>query len=99
MLLSSGIHDVSEWIPSTIYSLCLLASVLCATLLVRGYIKTKVRLLLWSAACFVMLAINNLLLVIDLVMLPTSIDLSEERVLASIAGLLMLIYGFIWEVE
>lgn len=90
---------MSAWIPSTIYSLCLLGSVLCASLLVRGYVKTKVRLLLWSAACFVMLAINNLLVVIDLLVFPTGIDLIEERVVASIAGLLMLIYGFIWEAE
>ena len=61
--------------------------------------RLKVRLLLWSAACFVMLAINNLLVVIDLLVFPTGIDLIEERVLASIAGLLMLIYGFIWEAE
>jgi hypothetical protein len=85
--------------PSTIYGLCLLASVLCASLLVRGYVKTRVRLLLWSAACFVMLALNNLLVVVDLLVFPTGIDLIEERILVSIAGLLMLIYGFIWEAE
>ena len=90
---------MSPWIPSVIYSLCLLASATCALLLVRGYVRTRTRLLLWSAACFVLLALNNLLLVVDLLVFPTGVDLTMERLLASLAGVLTLIYGFIWEVD
>lgn len=90
---------MSPWVPSAIYVLCLLASATCATLLVRGYFRSRTPLLLYSAACFVMLAVNNLLVSIDLLVLPTTIDLAVVRLLASLAGIVTLLYGFIWEVD
>jgi uncharacterized membrane protein len=53
---------------------------------------------LWSALCFVLLAINNLLVVIDLLVLP-SVDLVPLRNLASLAAVSVLLFGFIWETE
>jgi hypothetical protein len=88
-----------QWIPPVIYPLCLLTSIVCALLLMRSYTRNRVNLLLWSAACFVFLALNNLLVVIDILVLPTTIDLTEFRTLASVAGVLVLLYGFIWEVD
>lgn len=88
-----------EWMPLIIYPLCLLTSAACAFLLIRSYARTRLTLLLWSAACFVFLALNNLLVVIDILVLPTEIDLTELRALASAAGVLILLYGFIWEVD
>jgi hypothetical protein len=82
-----------------IYSLCLLTSVGCALLLVRSYGESRAKLLLWSALCFVLLAINNLLVVIDLLILPTTVDLVPLRHLASLAAVSVLIFGFIWETE
>jgi hypothetical protein len=79
-----------------VYSLCLAASALCAALLVRAWRATGSRLLLWSALCFVCLAVNNLLVVVDVLFLPT-VDLSLPRQLAALTGLVLLLYGFIWE--
>jgi hypothetical protein len=81
-----------------VYALCLLASAMCAGLLVRGYRRNHTRLLLWSAACFVLLALNNLVLVVDLVVLP-AVDLSLARKLLSLAGASTLLFGFLWEVD
>jgi hypothetical protein len=54
---------------------------------------------LWSALCFLLLAVNNLLVVVDLVILPTTIDLSPLRHLASLAAVSVLLFGFVWETE
>jgi len=81
-----------------VYLLCLLTSTVCAAFLVRGYRNTRSQLLFWSAICFVMLAINNLLVVVDILMLP-DIDLSLWRGVATFIGLACLLYGFIWEAE
>jgi len=83
---------------TVIYSLCLLTSAGCAFLLVRSYRQSRARLLLWSALCFVLLAVNNLLVVIDLLVLPT-VDLVPLRNLASLAAIGALVFGFIWETE
>lgn len=83
-------------LQAIVYFLCLTASAGCAALLVRSYARTRIRLLLWSAACFVLLALNNLLVVVDLLVLPT-IDLLPLRRLASTVGIAVLLFGFIWE--
>ena len=83
---------------AAIYLLCLLASAGCAALLVRSYLQTGAKLLLWSAGCFVLLALNNLLVVIDLLVIE-SIDFLVYRRLTSIAGISVLLFGFIWEAE
>lgn len=82
----------------TVYLLCLASSAACAWLLARRYARTQARLLLWSAICFVLLSINNLLVVLDLLVIA-SIDFSIARLLASLAAVLILLYGFIWELD
>lgn len=84
--------------PSIVYLLCIATSVACMALLIRGYRQSGARLLLWSALCFVGLAINNLLLFVDLIMLP-QVDLQPLRYLASIVAVSVLLYGFIWETD
>jgi hypothetical protein len=79
--------------------LCLLSSFACAGLLVRSYARTRTRLLLWSAACFFFLAINNFLVVVDLVLLPASIDLSLFRQFCNLVAVSILLFGFIWELD
>jgi hypothetical protein len=81
-----------------VYTLCLLASAACSVLLIRRYIQLRTPLLLWSAACFVFLALNNLLVVLDLVLLP-SVDLTMYRTASSLGAVLTLLYGFIWELD
>lgn len=83
---------------SVIYLLCLLTSFLCAGLLVRSYRRTRTRLLLWSAACFGLLALNNLLMVLDILVFP-DVDLSLARNLATLAAAATMIHGFIWELD
>jgi hypothetical protein len=85
-------------LATTVYALCFLTSVTCSWLLVRSFLLNRTRLLLWSAACFVLLAVTNLLVVIDLVFLPT-VDLSPLRAAASLAAVSTLLFGFIWEVD
>ncbi len=70
----------------------------CALLLGREYLRTRVRLLLWSTLCFIMLSVSNILLVIDLGIFPTSMDLRLVRVGSALIGMLFLLYGF-WESE
>jgi len=78
------------------YILCTLTSIVCAALLFRGWKQSGSRLLFWSALCFVGLALNNILLIVDVRMLP-DVDLSSVRSLPALAGLALLIFGLIWE--
>jgi hypothetical protein len=79
-------------------SLAALTSAGCMLLLFRAYAHTGLRLLLWSALCFVCLTANNVLLFLDLIVLP-DIDLRVYRLAANLAGVLFLLYGFIWEAQ
>lgn len=84
--------------PTAVYLLCLLTSSLCAGLLLRAYLRDRSRLLLWVAASFVFLALNNLALVADMVLFP-SVELIIWRQLSAILAMAVLLYGLIWEVE
>ena len=79
-----------------VYALCALTSLTCAVLLLRGYFRTGVRLLLWSGLCFAGLAANNIILVVDLRVVP-AVDLSVWRTLPALAGIVILLYGLVWE--
>ena len=57
-------------IASIIYGLCGLTSLLSAALLWRGYLRSRYRLLLWSALCFTGLTLSNLLLMLDKLIFP-----------------------------
>lgn len=81
-----------------VYLLCALTSLTCAVLLLRGYVQSRARLLLWSGLCFACLFLNNVLLYVDLEMLP-EVDLSLARSLPVLVGLALLLYGLIWEVK
>jgi hypothetical protein len=76
----------------------MLASLACAALLFRGYRQTGVRFLLWGSLCFFAFMVNNLLLFIDLDVL-TETNLILWRDAAALCGLLLLVYGLIWDAE
>lgn len=82
----------------TVYVLCILTSVTAMWLLLRSYRQNGSRLLLWSAAAFVAFALNNLLLFVDIVLLP-DVDLRPLRALTSFIGVAVLLYAFIWEID
>jgi len=79
-----------------VYSLCALTSIVCAVLLIQGFLRTRSRLLLWSSLCFVGLVVNNLLLVVDRIFVP-DIDLYTLRSFSALVALTLLVYGLIWE--
>lgn len=79
-----------------IYTLCAISAAICAFLLLRTYLRSRYRLLLWSGICFVGLMFNNILLVVDKIVLPAN-DLSMPRVLSALAAMIVLLYGLIWD--
>lgn len=81
---------------TAVYVLCALTSLACAFLLLRGYLRSRSRLLLWSAACFALLAANNVLLFVDL-RIWTETDLAAWRAGTGFAGVVVLLLGLIWE--
>ena len=64
----------------------------------RAYARTSARVLFWSAACFALLAGNNALVLIDLVLLPDA-DLILLRHLLSLSAVATLIFGFVWDLK
>ncbi|QIK79892.1 hypothetical protein G7077_02720 [Sphingomonas piscis] len=84
--------------PAAVYVLCFLTSACCAWLLGRSYARSRERLLLWSSACFILLAGNNLLLVMDLLIF-TDVNLRIGRLLLSLSAISVLLFGFIWDLE
>lgn len=83
-------------IAEIVYVLCALASLACAWVLFRNYKKTGVGFLAWSAGCFACLALGNVILFIDMVVID-DIDFSTIRVIPAVLGFGVLIYGFIQE--
>jgi hypothetical protein len=85
-------------LATLIYALCAFTSIACAILLFRGYRASGARLLLWAGLCFTGLALNNVLLFVDLGLAP-ELDLSVWRSLPTLLGLALLTFGLVWEVE
>ena len=86
---------MTAWID-VLYLLCLLTSLSCCLLLIRSYRRNRSKVLLWTAVCFVLLAVDNLLVVLDLIVFP-SIDLSPLRLIATLLAVSSLLIGFVWE--
>lgn len=82
--------------PAFVYGLCALTCLACSVLLLRGFRSSGTRLLLWSALCFVGLFLNNVLLFVDMRVLP-ELDLSLWRTLPALIGVAALLYGLLWE--
>ena len=82
-----------------LFFLAIATSLACTWLLFRSYLESRLRILLWSALCFVCLTVNNVLLFVDLVLLPANVDLTVYRHGTALVGMLFLLYGFIRESE
>lgn len=85
-------------ISDLVYLLCFLASATCSALLLRQYRKVASPILLWSGACFVLLALTNLLVVIDQIIVP-ELSLKLARLIMTLVAVSILLFGFIWEAE
>ena len=79
-----------------IYILCAATSLLCAGMLLRAWARSRARLLLWSAVCFVALCGENLLLLVDVWVVP-DVSLVILRRSIALAGVLTLLFGLVWE--
>ena len=78
------------------YAVGVLTSVFCAFLLIRSYRAHKTALLLWCSLCFVGLALNNIILFVDLFVVP-DVDLEVWRSLTALTALVLMLVGLIWE--
>jgi hypothetical protein len=80
----------------TVNVLGTLVAGLCAVLLLRAYGSARKRLLLWAGLCFAGLAASNVLVVVDLFVVPT-IDLYRARLTIAAGAMLLLVYGLVFE--
>lgn len=83
---------------AALYILCALTSLACACLLLNRYRRSGHRLLFWSGLCFVVMTLNNLLLVFDKLVFP-EIDLLPYRNASALVAVSLLLYGLIYEKE
>ncbi|RKH33197.1 hypothetical protein D7Y13_06915 [Corallococcus praedator] len=81
-----------------VYLLCALTSVACAVLLLRAWRRTRMKLLFYSGLCFCIFTLNNVLLFVDLVLIPEG-DLSLARTVTSLLASGVLLFGLIWDVS
>lgn len=82
--------------PGLVYLLCAATSFLCTVLLCRGYARSHVRLLLFSGICFLGFTVDNIVLYLDLIVIPDT-DISLVRRLPGLVALIVLLFGMVWE--
>jgi len=82
--------------PGAVYLLCAATALLCAVLLFRGYARTHFRLLFWSGLCFAGLMIDNVLLYIDIFVVP-EVNLEIWRKIPGLLAIMLLVYGLVWD--
>jgi len=85
-------------VAEAVYLIGAVVTLLCGVLLMRGYMRVRRRLLLWSALCFFGLSLSNVLVFVDLVVFP-QVDLYRWRLLTAAVAMALLLYGLIWEGE
>jgi hypothetical protein len=78
------------------YILCAATSMWAAVLLLMQYRRRPTRLLYWSALGFGGLALNNVLVVVDLLMFP-GVDLTAARAFVAAIAMLVFMGGLISE--
>jgi hypothetical protein len=83
---------------AAVFLACALTSVLCVVLLIRGWLASRSRLLLWSSLGFLGLALNNVVLVIDRLVVP-DVDLTLLRTIPAFLGVAVLLLGCIWDAD
>jgi hypothetical protein len=82
-----------------VYLLGAIVTVTSAILLLRGFARSRSRLLLWSGLCFAGLTLSNVLLFVDLVLLGADHSLYMWRLSTAAAAMLLLVYGLVFESE
>ena len=82
--------------PGLVYILCAVTSLGSAVLLLRGALaRGGSGLLFWSSLCFFAMALNNVLLYMNFIVLP-EVDLLLASRLTTVVGIVLLNIGLIW---
>jgi len=81
-----------------VYILCMLTTLGCSWLLLARFRRTRTRLLLWCGVCFLALSLENVMLFVDLVLVPDT-DFSAIRRSIPLVGVAVLLYGLIFDLE
>jgi hypothetical protein len=84
-----------QLVPTVVYVLCLITASMCAGLLIRGYRRTAQPLLFWSALCFLFLALNSLVVIVDILLVPEH-DLRLMRHGLTLTAVGSLLFGLVW---
>jgi hypothetical protein len=85
-------------VPELIYSLCALASLFCAWLLLRAYRNKHTALLFWVGLFFSIQACANIILALDKLVF-TDLNLSVYRYTIALMAIGVLLYGLIMRIE
>ena len=80
---------------AALYILISVTMLLSAILLLRGWSRVRRRMLLWSGLCFILLSASSLLKFVDLAIYRP--DLYTWRLAIVALGMVLLLYGLIWE--
>jgi hypothetical protein len=81
-----------------VYLLCAATAGICGGLLFRGFRRSGTRLLLWCGLFFLSLTAENIILFVDLVLVPNT-DLFPVRTSIALIGVTCLLIGLIWDVR
>lgn len=87
-----------DFFPAAVFVLCILTSGGCALVLARSYIRSRRRLMMWSALCFTFLTLNNIVLFLEGTGIVAA-DLAYVRASLSLAAVAVLLFGFIWDLD
>lgn len=79
-----------------IYVLCAFTAMTCAVLLLRGARRSGVRMLFWCGLCFSLLAVANVLVIVDHYLFA-EVQLWPLRSGTSLLAIAVLLYGLIFE--
>ena len=85
-------------VAEVIYLLCAATSLTAAVLLTRHYRARRTPLLFWSSLSFAGFSVNNILVYVDLAVLPSA-GLALPRALIAMLSMLALVYGLTKEVR
>jgi hypothetical protein len=85
-------------VEGAVYVLCAVTALACGVLLLRGYRRSRSRLLLWCGLFFLVMAVENVVLFIDLIVLP-DVNLLSVRRAVGLGGVIVLVYGLVWDEE
>jgi hypothetical protein len=86
-------------VEGAVYILCAVTALACGLFLLRGFRRSRSRLLLWCGLFFLFIAVENAVLFIDLVVLSDAVSLLVLRRAVGLGGVIVLVYGLVWDGE